>query len=150
MAGCGPGIALEARRKVPEWQVWPRNVGAEAMLRLPDGRFIVPCECRASWFGDSRHPAFLYAHDPVQGGRGKAFTFAGVDGFRPTDVAQLPDGRVLILMRRLLWPILARFAIKVVIADPAEIMPGRVWRGHELANIGPLAGRQLSRPGDRA
>lgn len=131
-----PGMKLEALRRIPEWQDWPSNAGPEAMLRLPDGRFIVLCECRSSWFGEYRHPAYLYPGDPTDTAAGQAFTFTGVDGYRPTDMAQLPDGRVLILMRRLLWPIPARFAIKVVIADPAEIVPGRVWRGQEIADLG--------------
>lgn len=130
-----PGMKLEALRRIPEWQDWPSNSGPEAMLRLPDGRFIVLCECRISWFGEYRHPAYLYPGDPIDTAAGQAFTFAGVDGYRPTDMAQLPDGRVLILMRRLLWPILARFAIKVVIADPDMIAPGQVWRGEEIADL---------------
>jgi hypothetical protein len=50
-------------------------------------------------------------------------------------MAELPDGRVLILARTLLWPIPARFAVKVLIADPAAIRPGQVWRAIELGEL---------------
>ena len=130
-------MRLEARRRVPEWQDWPSNSGVEAFVRLADGRFIALCECRQGWFGESSHPATIHSDDPTNAGPAEAFTFAGEDGYRPTDIAQLPDGRVLILMRRLLWPVPARFAIKVALADPAEITPGQVWRATEIAELSP-------------
>lgn len=125
----------EGARIIPEWRDWPGNYGPEAMVRLRDGRFVVLCECRTSWLGPSRHPGFIYAGDPVRSGLRTAFAFAGPDGYRPTDAAELPDGRILILMRRLVWPVPARFAIKVAIADPAEIVAGRIWRAREVARI---------------
>ncbi len=136
VARYGSDMTLEALRRVPEWQQWPQNSGAEAMLRLADGRFIVLCECRDSWVGEYRHPAYLYPGDPTAPAAGQAFSFAGIDGYRPTDMAQLPDGRVLILMRRLVWPLPPRFAFKVAIADPASLVPGQVWKAEELADIG--------------
>lgn len=136
IARYGFDMTLEARRQVPEWQQWPQNSGSEAMLRLADGRFIVLCECRDSWLGEYSHPAFLYPSDPTASVAGQAFSFAGIDGYRPTDMAQLPDGRVLILMRRLVWPLPPRFAVKVAIADPASLVPGQVWKAEELADIG--------------
>ncbi len=135
VARYGPDMRLEVRRRVPEWQDWPSNSGVEAMVRLRDGRFIALCECRDGWFGEFRHPATLFSGDPTRAQPGQAFIFAGVDGYRPTDMAQLPDGRVLILMRRLVWPVPARFAIKVALADPAEIRPGQVWRAVEIAEL---------------
>lgn len=135
VARYGPGMRLEVRRKVPEWRDWPSNSGVEAFVRLRDGRFIALCECRDGWFGEFRHPATIHSGDPTEARPAEAFTFAGVDGYRPTDMAQLPDGRVLILMRRLVWPVPARFAIKVALADPAEIRPGQVWRATEIADL---------------
>ena len=128
-------LIREAVRPVPEWRDWPGNYGPETLVRLHDGRFIAVCECRSTWLGEFQHPGFLYPGDPISSGTGTAFTFAGADGYRPTDAAELPDGRVLVLMRRLVWPVPARFAIKVVIADPAEIAAGQVWQGKEIAEI---------------
>lgn len=127
-------LRREAFREERDWKGWSNNAGAEAMVRLTDGRFVVLCECRTSWLG-VQHPAFLYAGDPTSGIKGQAFTFEGGGGYRPTDMAELPDGRVLILARRLLWPMPARFAIKVLIADPAEIRPGQVWNAKDLGEL---------------
>jgi hypothetical protein len=131
----GPNLALEARRTVPEMGGWGYNAGAEAMVRLSDGRFVLLCECRTGWLVSDPHPALLFAGDPASGGAGERFTFVGPAGYRPTDMAELPDGRVLILARRLSWPMPPRFKAKLLLADPAEIAPGGTWRAVELAQI---------------
>lgn len=128
-------MTREAFREVPEMRKWPQNTGPEAMLRLGDGRFVALCECTPGWFQAGRHPALLFAGDPDRGEAPAAFTFVGAEGYRPTDMAALPDGRVLILVRRLVWPVPARFAIKLLIADPAGIRPGGTWQAQELADL---------------
>jgi len=114
---------------------WPRNTGPEAMVRLADGRFIVLDEGFTGWFESRRHPAVLFPRDPLKRDKPMLFQFVGVPQFSITDMAQLPDGRVLILMRRLLWPLPLRFGGRIMIADPAEIRPGGVWRGIEVARL---------------
>lgn len=128
-------MTREAFREVPEWRAWSSNSGPESMVRLPDGRFIALCECRTTWLGGNRHPAYLYDGDPTDDRAGQRFELAGIAGYRPTDIALLPDGRVMILARRLLWPIPARFAMKVMIADPREIAAGKVWQAQEIADL---------------
>ncbi|HMP56033.1 MAG TPA: esterase-like activity of phytase family protein [Novosphingobium sp.] len=54
---------------------------------------------------------------------------------KPTDAAQLPDGRVLVLLRRLVWPMPPRFAGSLAIGDPAAIRSGAVWRLREVAKL---------------
>lgn len=122
-------------RVIPEWREWSVNTGPEAMLRLGDGRFVILCECRSGTFDRVNHPAFVFAGDPVQGVRGEAFTFAGARGYRPTDMALLPDGRVLVLMRQLRWPIPARFRTRIMLVDPERIKPGKVWQAQEIASL---------------
>lgn len=131
-----PGRAAEVVRNMPEWRRWGSNTGPEAMVRLSDGRFVVLCECRSGWFDGVNHPAFVYHGDPAEGAAGQAFDFAGAEGYRPTDMAELPDGRVLVVMRRLVWPAPARFAVKLMLADPDRIAAGKVWTGTELADLG--------------
>jgi hypothetical protein len=114
---------------------WGINTGPEAMVRLPDGRFIVLEEGFIGDFETRLHHAVLFAHDPLLGGRPIHFTFSGSREFSPTDMARLPDGRVLILMRRLVWPLPLRFACRIVIADPATIRPGAVWQSTEVAKL---------------
>lgn len=50
-------------------------------------------------------------------------------------MAQLPDGRVLIVMRRLVWPFPIRFAVRLMLANPADIRPGQEWRAIDLGGI---------------
>ncbi len=129
------GMRPTALRVIPEWAGWGSNTGPEAMVRLHDGRFVVLCECFTGWFESVVHPGFLYSGDPSAGSAGQAFSFAGAEGYRPTDMAELPDGRVLIVMRRLLWPAPARFAVKLMLADSAQIVPGQPWPAIELADL---------------
>lgn len=135
----GADLTGEAIRQPPEMRDWSVNTGPEAMLRLTDGRFVIVSEGTEGWRSEV-HPALLFAGDPAEAGAAQGFRFIGPEGYRPVDLAQLPDGRVLVLMRRLRWPMPARFLIKIAIADPAEIAPGKVWHAHEIANLdsGPL------------
>lgn len=76
---------------------WPSNGGIEAMVRLADGRFVIVPE--------TGRTGLIFARDPVAGGRPATFRFRSpAEGFAATDMAQLPDGRVLVLLRRLVWP----------------------------------------------
>lgn len=119
----------------PAMSDWGRNDGPEAMVRPVDGRFIVLREGFTGWLDDRRHPALLFAGDPIEGKAPRTFTLAGPAGFSVTDMTQLPDGRVLILMRKLVWPMPARFVGRIVVADPAEIRAGRVWRSKVVAKL---------------
>jgi len=114
---------------------WGRNDGPEAIVRLADGRFIVLREGTTNWIDDSRHSGLLFAGDPIEGKAPRAFTLAGPAGFSVTDMTQIPDGRVLILMRKLVWPFPARFIGRIVIAGPAEIRAGGVWRSKVVAKL---------------
>lgn len=111
------------------------NSGPEAFARLADGRFIVLSEGPRKWLG-SHHPGVLFSGDPVAGGKATAFTFVSDAGYKPVDMAQIPDGRVLILLRRLEFGIPPGFSGRLVIADPADIAKGGEWRGTELLALG--------------
>lgn len=76
---------------------WPSNGGIEAMTRLADGRFVIVPE--------KRDTGLLFAGDPVAGGKPATFRFRSpAPGFVATDMAQLPDGRLMVLMRKVEWP----------------------------------------------
>lgn len=126
---------MQAMAQPPAMQGWASNKGPEAMVRLRDGRFMALAESFNGWFGGTDHPALLFAGDPTMGAAAQAFTFAGADGYRPTDMAELPDGRVLILMRRVLWPMPMKLSCRIMLADPAQITSGEVWSAQELARL---------------
>ncbi len=91
---------------------WQRNGGIEAMARLADGRFIVLRETGGE--------GFIYPDDPAEGAEPQRFPVSWPEGFSPTDMAQLPDGRVLILLRKVGWH-LPVFESLIALADPAQI-----------------------------
>jgi hypothetical protein len=89
----------EASIAPPEMRRWSSNSGAEAMARLPDGRFLVFAEGRGSSQGGSE--VLLFSGDPTaQGSRVRVLRNIGPEGYRVTDAAALRDGRLLILHRR--------------------------------------------------
>ena len=112
---------------------WPRNEGAEAMVRLRDGRFLVFAETRKR--PDGSHLALLFPSDPVEGAVPEEFGYRGPPHFSPTDAAQLPDGRVVVLHRRFGIP--AGFAAAITIIDPNAIQPGVVVTGTPVAMLAP-------------
>ncbi|WP_120076191.1 esterase-like activity of phytase family protein [Aurantiacibacter odishensis] len=104
-----------ASRQPPEWQHWPDNSGAEAMARLPDGRFLV--------LPESDSVGLLHPSDPTDDLKPLAFRFAVPEGYSPTDMAALPDGRVLVLLRQVAWAV-PPFATAIAIADPTGLEEG--------------------------
>lgn len=105
---------------------WNTNSGLEALQRLSDGRFIgIP---------EGRSYAMVWPADPVEGGKAQSVPFENpAPGYAVTDLAQLPDGRLLFLMRKVAWD-LPPFAGLLAIADPPArgsalpIKPGVVLR----------------------
>ncbi len=104
---------------VPEMLDWGANAGAEAMVRLPDGRFLALAEKRAQ--------GALFAGDPVLHRQPLLFAFDRPAGWSPTDAAILPDGRMLILLRKVerRFP---PFRAMLALADPDEIAAGKRWQ----------------------
>jgi hypothetical protein len=119
----------------PAMANWPVTSGPEAMTRLPDGRFIVLGEGSPDWFGKG-YPGLLFAGDPVEGTEVIRFGFDPASGFRPTDMTALPDGRVLILMRRIENVLPPRFSARIALADPATIRAGESWPATDIATLG--------------
>ncbi|WP_284123957.1 esterase-like activity of phytase family protein [Parerythrobacter aestuarii] len=115
---------------------WGENSGPEAMTRLSDGSFLMLGEGRAGFMGEE-FPGLKWQRDPVLGDKPMEFSFAAPEGFRPTDMAALPDGRVLILVRRIAWGFPPHFKVVLLVADPAEIVVGESWSGTELARFDP-------------
>jgi hypothetical protein len=123
------------RRTPPAMARWAYNSGAETMERLADGRFLVIAE-GARRGSDTAHEALLFPSDPVAGGTPDAFTYAAPRDYDPVDAAQLPDGRVLILLRRVEYALpAARFDTAIAIADPRTIRAGKVWQGRMIQRL---------------
>ncbi len=104
--------------QVPEMLDWGANAGAEAMVRLPNGRFLALAEKRLQ--------GALFAGDPVLYREPVLFPLDRPAGWRPTDAAVLPDGRVLFLLRKV-ERALPPFRVMFALGDPATIAEGEPW-----------------------
>ncbi|MDH7641100.1 esterase-like activity of phytase family protein [Sphingomonas oryzagri] len=130
------GFAVADGHAAPKLMAdWPNNEGAEAMVRLADGRFLVFAETKRC--KDGSHFALLFSGDPVEHPDATSFCYKGPPGgFAPTDAAQLPDGRVLVLHRR--FSPTAGFSAALTVIDPKAIVPGGApVVGKLLAKIAP-------------
>ncbi len=111
-------------------QKWPKNGGAETIVRFPDGRFAVFSEKAA--LADGSYHALMFSGDPVEPGT-TAFSFGyrTPEGYKPTDAKILPDGRMLILNRRISFP--EGFSAMLTVLDPATIAKDMVVESTPIA-----------------
>lgn len=95
---------------------WARNKGIEAITRMADGQFIAINEN----LEDGLHEGFLFSGDPVESGTvASSFNYRPPAGYRVTDISTLPDGRLIVLNRRVGFPI--GFSAKIALLDPAVV-----------------------------
>ena len=112
---------------------WPRNSGAEALVRLSDGRFLAFSEGGPD---DGVYPAIQFSGDPVEVGTTHfPFRYRPTEGYRITDASQLPDGRLLLLERRIGFP--EGFTAKLLILDAAKIARDAIVSGEVIATLAP-------------
>lgn len=113
-------------------QNWKDNRGPESMTRLKDGRFLILSENEDDDPRGKR--ALLFAGDPtvVPDSAIPFFYDSGNKGL-PTDVQQLPDGRILILHRDV--SLLNGFTTTLAIADIDGIAKDKVLTSKTIATI---------------
>jgi hypothetical protein len=109
---------------------WPRKMGPESMTRLNDGRFLIISEDASRGLS----PVVLFDRDPTDPGAvATTLAYRPPAGFKPTDAAQLPDGRILILTRRFaLWSL---FTSKLVLLDTIPPEPTGILQGRVIAHF---------------
>lgn len=110
---------------------WPSNGGAEAMVRLRDGRFLVFSEAAGQ---RGSNDALLFAGDPTDpAAKPIQFRYRTPEGYRVTEAKELPDGRLIMLHRRI--SLRHYFSAKVSILDPGGIKAGAIMSGKEIASL---------------
>ena len=110
---------------------WRGNSGAEAINRFANGRFLVLEEGRDN--GSTTSTAVLFAGDPALPGMPwMRLTYRRPAGYRATDAATLPDGRVLILNRGLIG---LQLSAKLTVADVRGLQPGGDLNAQEVATL---------------
>ncbi|RVT92902.1 esterase-like activity of phytase family protein [Sphingomonas crocodyli] len=130
-----PGFAkAEASARPAAMAEWPSNEGPESLARLSDGRFITIQEGKQD--APEPHPALLFPKDPTAPDSAPiAFSYRPPENYAPTDAAQLPDGRLVVLNRHFrlsdgMWA-------AVTVFDPKDIKPGQTVPSTLLAEIRP-------------
>lgn len=114
---------------------WSIAGGAESMVRLDDGSFIVISETSRPRGGRGRK-ALRFPGDPTLPGiQPYDFVYVPPSGYDPSDAVQLPDGRLIVLNRRFSIPDL--FTAKLTLVDTRAIRPGATVEGREIAALGP-------------
>ncbi|MEL7447430.1 MAG: esterase-like activity of phytase family protein [Pseudomonadota bacterium] len=125
----------EGRRRPGEMRGWASNSGPETMVRLPDGRFLVLAEGPEE-AGRTNRPGYLFDRDPVdENAQSTAFRITTPRKFAPVDATLLPDGDVLILLRRVEYAFPVNFYTKIMRADPSQIEEGGEWTGEVVMEL---------------
>ena len=134
----------ETRVRPVELHGWSSQFGAESMVRDGAGRFILVSEDFVPRSYERQHETLVYASDPTAGAEGLVDPgtvgatrgrLIARSGYRPTDIALLPDGRALVLLRQLRWPLPLRFSGRIALADPAELLRTGTWHARDLAYL---------------
>lgn len=124
-------LRAQAHAQPAPMRDWKGNSGPETLVRLADGRFLVIEE---GW--DDPVPytaAILFGGDAaVPGTPWMRLRYRRPPGYRPTDAAPLPDGRLLILNRSFTG---LRLSAKLVIADVRGLRPGGDLNGQDVATL---------------
>ena len=108
------------------------NRGVEGLAALADGRFLIFLE--GSDDGSPFSGAVLVAGDPsVPGVAAARLRYRRPPGYRATDAAALPDGRVLVVNRR--FRLFEGISARLVVLDPAGIGDGGTLAGREIARL---------------
>ena len=117
----------------PAMADWPKRSGPETMLRLADGRFLVLAEGSR---GGAPRSLLIFDRDPTDPAAVPEHAFyTPPAGFDPTDAAQLPDGRILIINRR--FGLDTLFTGVLTIVDPVRIVKGATVTGVPIARFEP-------------
>lgn len=126
-----PDLAALSAARPAMMRRWRGNAGPEAMVRLADGRYLVFSEGRAEG-GTSE--VVLFDGDPSLSATPTArLTYRRLPGYRITDAALLPDGRLLLLNRR--FALFEGFSAIVAVAETRGIRPGATIAPRALATL---------------
>lgn len=118
----------------PAMARWPENQGPEGLVRLSDGRFLIFSE--ASPGPELSTEVLLFPGDPILYSRSPLrFFYKPPSGFSPTDAAELPDGRVLVLNRH--FSIFDGVSAMVTVIDPRQIAADRIIPSKLIVQLKP-------------
>jgi hypothetical protein len=129
----------EAHRVPRVMRRWAVSGGAESMTRLRDGRFVAIAEAQRPLRGPKGAPGatrvgVVFAGDPTDPAtRVTRFIYRTRRGFDPADVAELPDGRLLVVERAFGLPF--EWTNRLAIVRRGAIREGEVVTGRVVARL---------------
>ncbi len=131
----GPSFARKEASHYPKAaQSWPDNGGAEAMLHLSDGRFLVFSE--SALYAKGGYQALMFEADPSEPTSDAVlFGYQPPKGYKITDAAMIDDKSALMLHRRF-TPLDGVSAI-LSIARLEDFQPGKVATSIPIATLKP-------------
>lgn len=121
---------------------WPTNGGAEALARLPDGRFVAISEEAhvppRFWSGSDAarlrtREALIFPRDPLRRTAPVRFAYVVDAHYDVADATALPDGDLLVLERRFRLPY--RFSTILTRVAARDVRAGAVARRVRLATL---------------
>ncbi|QIG81665.1 esterase-like activity of phytase family protein [Stakelama tenebrarum] len=117
----------------PAMAEWSDNSGLESLTRLSDGSFLALSEW-GSAAGPRLRDGIWFAGDPVDAPRrGFRFYYRPPSRYAATSLVELPDGDLLVLLRRLDPPL--RFSTRIERIARSAIRKGAVVEGREVATL---------------
>lgn len=112
---------------------WSSNGGPESLVRLRGGSFLTISETTRPPGGKGR-AGVIFAGDPTDPKvRSSGFVYQPPAGYDPTDMIELPDGRLLVVNRRV--TIADLFTAKLVMLERGAVKPGASVSGREIATF---------------
>lgn len=131
-----PGFArIERCAYPPAMKDWPKDFGAESLVRLGDGRFLTIGE--RAFVGDGGHEVLLWAGDPTEPGTPPPMhlSYRAPTGFMPTDAVWLGGDKLLVLTRRM--TVADWFTAKLTLVHLPKLEEGAVLQGQVIASFEP-------------
>ncbi|MFV0625093.1 esterase-like activity of phytase family protein [Sphingomonas sp. ac-8] len=128
-------FARVERHVVPKAMAkWPSAKGAEAMVRLRSGAFLVFSEGAGKGRPGRGLDAIRFEGDATEHpDRGFHFRYLPPSGTSPTDVVELADGRLIVLHRAA--SLGEGFTAIVSLVDARAIRPGALVEGRQIARL---------------
>lgn len=125
---------VEACARPKAMREWPDTGGAEASVRLPDGRFLIFAE--SAYGPRSSMQVLLFADDPAEPGPPpQLLGYFPPQGYRVTDAVWIGKNRLLTLNRRV--TVHEGFTAKLAVVDIGKLTPGTMLEAKVIATLRP-------------
>lgn len=117
-----------APRLPDSYATLPNNLGIEALTTLPDGRMLAFSENTLTTDGQTSTEGWIIGHGKIE-----AVSYEISPSYRPTDMATLPNGDILVLERH--FSLAKGMAARLVRLPALSIKAGKTLKGDVIADL---------------